>query len=271
MKAAYVLGSTQGEHDRLMRQARLISNVTKHFLEDLPLHPGMRVLDVGAGTGDVAMLISNIAGPQGAVVCVDADAAALEIARDRSRVAGFTNLRFHHSRIDAYKSNGRFDLVFGRCVLIHQTDPAAALLSVSNHARSGGVIAFQEPWFSRGFSYPRAPLFEKAIGWIHDTVAQGNHLDMDFAVRLPSLFRSSGLPTPKLVFEMVMDSRHDPEIYRFVADTAGTLLPRMEQIGIASAEDVQLETLADRLQAEAMALNTVIGVMPMIGAWCAKP
>jgi SAM-dependent methyltransferase len=271
VKSAYVLGSTQAEHRRLMRQARLISNLTRHLLEDLPLRRGIRILDVGAGAGDVALTLAKITGPRGQVVCVDSDAAALEIARLRSRAEGLTNMCFHHSRIERYESTGKFDLVFGRCVLIHQSDPAGALLSVTKHARSGGIIAFQEPWFSRGFSHPRVPLFEQVISWIHSTVAEGNHVDMDFAVRLPSLFRSAGLPAPKLMFEMVMDSQHDPEIYRFVADTAGTLLPRMEELGIALAEAVQPDTLADHLQAEAIALNAVIGVMPMIGAWCKKP
>jgi SAM-dependent methyltransferase len=270
MKPAYVLGSTDGEHRRLGCQARLISNLTRHLLEGLPLLRDMRVLDVGAGVGDVALMMAKIVGPQGEIVCVDSDGAALEIARHRSRVEGLTNMCFRRSDIEAYESRGGFDLVFGRCVLIHQGDPTGTLLSVSKHARSGAIIAFQEPWFSRGFSYPHAPLFEKVIGWIHNTVVEANHLDLDFAVRLPSIFRRAGLPAPKLMFEMVMDSQHDPEIYRFVAETAGSLLPRMEQFRIASADTVKVDTLADRLQAEAIALNTLIGVMPLIGAWCTK-
>ena len=266
----YVLGSTRREHYRLMRQNRLISNMTRHLLEETPLEPGMRVLDVGSGVGDVALLIAGMVGPAGEVVCVDRDAEVLETARRRALRQGFRNISFRPLEIQAFESGEDFDVVFGRCVLIHQADPVCALVSASKHARPGGVVAFQEPWFSRAFCAPAAPLLETVIHWIHDTVVRATHLDLDLVLRLPNFFLSAGLSLPRLTFEMVVDSQHDPEIFQFIAETAGTLLPRMEQLGIASAETVQLRTLAARLRTEAIALQTMIGIMPLMGAWCVK-
>lgn len=50
----------------------------------------MRVLDVGSGRGDVALLV----GAQGDVVGIDRDAGALDLARGRVREMGLTNVTF---------------------------------------------------------------------------------------------------------------------------------------------------------------------------------
>jgi ubiquinone/menaquinone biosynthesis C-methylase UbiE len=44
------------------------------------MEPGMRVLDVGCGTGDVLFLAARLVGPTGAVLGVDRSAAAVAVA-----------------------------------------------------------------------------------------------------------------------------------------------------------------------------------------------
>lgn len=265
----YVLGRTLAEHHRLLRQGRLISQITRHFLEEMGVTPGMRVLDVGSGTGDVALLAARTVGPSGRVVCVDTDSAALEIAKKRASDEDLTNIVFHACDVHCYETSVAFNAVIGRCVLLHQADPLTLLEAVLKHVRSGGIIAFQEPWFSRAFSRPQAPLFREILGWLHSTLAASG-FDGDIGERLPSLFVSAGLPRPKLRFEMLVDSGAESEIYDFCTDTVRSLLPRIEELGIATAEKIQLDTLATRLRSEASALDTVIGVMPLMGAWSAK-
>ena len=51
---AYVLGHSDFEFHRLARQERLIGRVTRGYLESAGIGPGMRVLDVGSGTGFVS-------------------------------------------------------------------------------------------------------------------------------------------------------------------------------------------------------------------------
>jgi ubiquinone/menaquinone biosynthesis C-methylase UbiE len=174
----YVLGSTSAEHKRLNRQGRLISKLTEHFLEQTGLAPGMRVLDVGSGVGDVALLAARAVGSSGQVVCVNTDASALAVAKERAAGAGLGNIVFETCDFYQYPMSVAFDAVIGRCVLLHQTEPVAALKAVLQHLRPGAIIAFQEPWFSQAFSYPKAPLFQKMIGWLHATV-RASGLDGD--------------------------------------------------------------------------------------------
>lgn len=269
-RAEYVLGRTRAEHHRLTRQGRLMSRITRHFLEEVDLTPGMRVLDVGSGTGDVALLVARAVGQSGEVVCVDTDSVALEIARERAAQEGLTNIQFHACDVHRYQTPILFDAVVGRCVLLHQNDPLTSLEAVLKHLRAGAIVAFQEPWFSRAFSCPEAPLFQKMLDWLHRTLAASG-FDGDIGVRLPSLYVSAGLPRPRLCFEMLVDCGPESEIYDFCTDTVRSLLPRIEELGISTPEKVQLDTLATSLRAEASALETVIGIMPMMGVWSTRP
>ena len=266
----YMLGRTHAEHDRLRQQGRLISNITRHFLEEMGLCSGMSVLDVGSGVGDVAVLAARMVAPGGRVVGIDLDESALQMARHRAAREELSNLQFHACDFQDYTSSGLFDAVVGRCVLLHQPNPAMALTSVAKHACPGGIVAFQEPWFSQGFSFPKAALFEEVVGWLHSTV-RASGLDGDIGLHLPSIFASAGLSAPKLTLEMLVDCSPDSEIYQFVADTVRSLLPTLERLGVIASAHVQVDTLAERLREEQAALGSAVGVMPLMGAWCRKP
>lgn len=266
----YMLGRSDAEHDRLNRQGRLISRITLHFLEAMGLCPGMRVLDVGSGVGDVALLAARMVAPGGEVVGIDLDESALRMARHRAASEGLRNVEFRASDFHNFDENDLFDAVIGRCVLLHQHDPAMAVTSVTKHVRAGGMVGFQEPWFSRGFSFPKLPLFEETIGWLHSTV-RASGLDGDIGLRLASLFASVGLPAPKLSFEMLVDCSPDSEVFDFVVDTVRSLLPRLAQLEIVAPARVQVDTLGEHLRQEQARLGSVVGIMPLMGAWCRKP
>ena len=68
--ASYLLGDTNAEHQRLMRQAAIFEPFTERLFRDAGVGPGQRVLDIGSGVGDVAMLAARLTGPTGEVVGV---------------------------------------------------------------------------------------------------------------------------------------------------------------------------------------------------------
>src|SRR6516225_11897029 len=94
--ADYLLGSTDAEHERLIRQAKRIAPITERFFRDAGIGPGQRVLDVGSGVGDVAMLAANLVGPSGEVVGVERDSTTIAKARARVAAAGLRNISFVH-------------------------------------------------------------------------------------------------------------------------------------------------------------------------------
>jgi hypothetical protein len=67
----YALGYTSAEHDRLIRQATRIAPITERLFPESGIGPGQRVLDLGSGVGDVAMLtlvMPSLFDPQDALV-----------------------------------------------------------------------------------------------------------------------------------------------------------------------------------------------------------
>ena len=60
---SYVLGGTGHEHERLIRQARIFNPFTERLFRNAGVARGQRVLDIGSGVGDVAMLVAELVGP----------------------------------------------------------------------------------------------------------------------------------------------------------------------------------------------------------------
>jgi len=67
----YALGSTDTEHERLIRQAAYLAPLMEQLFHEAGIGPGQRVLDLGSGVGDVAMLAARLVGPSGEVVGVE--------------------------------------------------------------------------------------------------------------------------------------------------------------------------------------------------------
>ena len=67
----YILGHSAQELARLNAQARLVEPITRRFFQEAGIGAGMRVLDVGSGAGDVALLAAELVGSSGTVVGVD--------------------------------------------------------------------------------------------------------------------------------------------------------------------------------------------------------
>jgi len=68
----YALGSTDAEHERLIRQAAWLAPYTEKFFREAGIGTGQRVLDLGSGVGDVALLLARLVGPSGEVVASNA-------------------------------------------------------------------------------------------------------------------------------------------------------------------------------------------------------
>src|SRR4030095_8815475 len=112
----YLMGRSDQETARLHRQAQLYGPLTRRLFIEAGIGSGMRVLDVGSGAGDVALLLAELVGPNGQVVGVDTNAAILDVARSRVRAAGWSKITFSAGDIRTASLEGLFDAVVGRFV-----------------------------------------------------------------------------------------------------------------------------------------------------------
>ena len=104
--------------------------------------PGQRVLDVGTGTGVVAVEAARAAGPDGRFLGVDLSEGMLRSAALTASRAALTNTEFRPMDAETLAlPDGSFDAVLSLFALLHFPDPRAALGEMFRVLRAGGRIA----------------------------------------------------------------------------------------------------------------------------------
>jgi SAM-dependent methyltransferase len=263
----YVFGHSERELERLATQARVVDPITRWFLREAGLMAGMRVLDVGSGAGDVAFLAAELVGNSGEVVGVDRSETALTAARVRAAARGLRNVSFREGDPTTMTFERAFDAVIGRYVLQFQRDPAAMLRSVGAHLRLGGTIVFHELDWGGAHSFPESPTYDRCCRWIAETM-RSSGAETRMGAKLASAFVAAELGVPCMALQAVIGAgENSSDAVRLAADVATILLPAMEQFGVATASEVGIETLAERMIDEAIANASVIVARSEIGAW----
>jgi SAM-dependent methyltransferase len=247
----YLFGQSAEETERLRLQARMFAPYTARFLEDAGISRGMKVLDVGTGAGDVALLVAGLVGQEGTVIGIDFNAELIAAARARAAAAGFEHVSFVVGDAASVELDRDFDAVVGRCVLFFAREPAALVRRLTGYVRDGGIVAFQEPANATlaPMSLPRSPLLERLWGWILETYRRAE-MDLYMGLRLRSIFAEAGLAAPAMHLDAAAGGGPDWPGYQYMARLIGTLLPQITKLGVATEDDVGIDTLADRLHAE---------------------
>lgn len=268
MTGTYVFGDATDEERRLRAQATVFDPLTARLLDRAGLAPGMHVLDLGSGSGNVTMLAATAVGPRGRVVGIDNDPDA--VAQSQRLVAGLDHVEIREADVHALDGvDGEFDAVVARTVLCHLTDPAAALRTATERVRPGGLVCMQELDMTSSWTSNPTPLWDQVRGWILETFARAG-VDALMGPSLFAAFRSAGLPEPELVLEAPVGGGTRSPTFGW-ANAASALLPAMERLGIATADEVEVDTLTERLDAEAAAHHGTVTGPLMYGAWCTLP
>jgi 2-polyprenyl-3-methyl-5-hydroxy-6-metoxy-1,4-benzoquinol methylase len=240
----YLLGHSEREIERLTRQACLLRPITERLLREIGLRPGMRVLDLGCGAGDVSILAGELVGPAGVVIGIDRNLEVLHTAREKARAAGLDQVKFKQASVELLPDLVPFDLVIGRYVLIHQSDPVAFLQAGAAKVRPGGILAFHEiGYFAECIESCRStPLLRQVAEWILEVFRAGMpHYDV--GRRLMDQFALAELRHPKMFCEVLIGGGGDSAITDWLVETLETLLPQLIKAGVVSEESVPINLL----------------------------
>jgi release factor glutamine methyltransferase len=187
-------------------------------LPRLPAQPPARVLDLGTGSGCIAITIASEC-LHSAVTAVDVSAAALELAQENARRLGVSNVRFlsghwyaplGNGAYDAIVSNppyvadrdphlARGDLRFEPCdALSAGTDGLACIREVVDgaaaHLKPGGWLLFEHGYDQgeRARALLKGARFEQVTTWHdlagHERVSGGQLTRGPHAARIPDSF-----------------------------------------------------------------------------------
>src|SRR5215831_4272223 len=266
----YALGHSSRELDRLSFQGTVFAPYTRQVLTEAGLAAGMRVLDVGSGSGDVSFLAAELVGSNGYVVGVDRSLAAVERARTRAIRRNIDNVIFAAGDAAAMHFDRPFDAIIGRFVLMYQDEPAASFRNLMRQVREGGLVVFQELDSTTCRSWPVVPTFDAAARWLAEAL-RGSGARPELGLEMHSLFLDCGLPAPSMRTDTFVSGEEDSPVYRLLAEAVRSLVPTLEKLNIASPAQVQIETLTDRMRKEVVAKRAVAMSYGLVGAWARKP
>jgi 2-polyprenyl-3-methyl-5-hydroxy-6-metoxy-1,4-benzoquinol methylase len=265
----YALGHSEQELQRLSRQGQAFGPFTRQLFEEAGISRGMRVLDVGCGSGDVAFLAADLVGLSGEVLGVDRERRAVDWANARAHSQGTRNVNFVEGDPAEMEFDQKFDAIVGRLVMMYYPDPVDTIRKLMRHVRPEGLIVFQEMDMANARSLPVAALFERSMTWIKQTLsATGARTRL--GLELYPVFLAAGLPGPSMRVDALIGGGPQCPAYEIVADVVQSLLPVMEKLKIAGAAEVETSTLAQRMRDEVVALKGVVVSAGFIGAWSRK-
>jgi len=251
----YVCGHSAFELARLARQDRLYGTISRQMLEEVGLHEGMHVLDLGCGSGELSLLAAEFAGETGRVVGVDRAEAALALARSRAAAAGHRTVDFVEAEIDALATGRVFDAVIGRFVLMHQRSAAAVLRSAHACLRAPDKprVAFLESDLvatlalaERSGSSACAELLRRKMRIIEAAGAR-----TDLGLRLGEVFMEAGLLPPSLRLHGPVTTSARSDLVGYMTDSLRSLNDSAPRLGLDAMSDAELSNLSRRMEQDA--------------------
>ena len=181
---------THGHHESVLRSHlwRTVDNSAAYLAEHL--EPGMSLLDVGCGPGNLTVDLARRVAP-GRAIGVDNAESIIERARDDTP-ADADNVEFRTGDVyDMEFGDDSFDLVHAHQVLQHLDDPVAALAEMWRVCRPGGIVAARDAVYSTMAWYPDDDRLER---WrtLYRAVAVGNGGEPDAGRFLMRWARQAG-------------------------------------------------------------------------------
>jgi SAM-dependent methyltransferase len=246
--------------------------MTRRFITEAGVAPGMRVIEIGCGSGEVTEVLAALVGPTGFVAAIDKDIGALALARQRIAGLGISHVQFLAAGVDADLSpldglqRQSFDVLAGRRVLMYLRDPASVIRRFSEWLHSGGLVVFEE---SDSTMIPARlsplPARDTVTGWLKRMLA-AEGVDPSMGFHLPATLAAAGLEFERVRAEAVIQGQGTqyplPELLKL-------LRQRMVAAGIATEDEV--DSLMARLDTETLGPTSVYVSDISFCAWARKP
>jgi SAM-dependent methyltransferase len=252
-------------------EAAYAQPLTEELLASSGIGPGMRVLVLGGGLAELALLVAERVGRHGMVVAAHQDARAIAQTQRRAVEERFEQIEFRTEPLAQITLDAPVDAVVGRFMLMHERDPVRTIRLAAAMVHDGGRIVFQE-WhyesvrWEQTSDWPHVPLYRDFARWSVEGLRR-RQVHVDMGLRLVNSFTEAGLPLPAVRTDLRIVQGTNSLGYLFFEAAIRDVLPAIERCGVASTRDVDVDTFAQRLERETTAAGGHIFLPLQVGAW----
>ena len=224
-------------------ERRTVENANRNLLKYL--RPGLRVLDVGCGSGAITRSIAEKTGPTGRVLGIDPNVNLIEQARKNA--VDFPGLTFQQADVYSFDTTEQFDLVTCARTLQWLAQPEAALLNMKRFVKPGGCLAILDFNHEKIAWTPEPPatmrtFYDAFLRWRQDA-----GFDNAIADNLKELMLHIGFTDVWVDNQFEITRKTDPDFAvasRLWAEVAELRGPQLVQAGYIT-ESLRLQAIAD--------------------------
>lgn len=188
---------------RLNLQGELYNPGSQYFLLAQGIDKGQSVLEVGCGSASMTPWLAEQVGKTGRVLAIDNSFPQVLATQKIIKKLGLKQVECREfSVFELERLKEKFDIIYLRCVLIHLTEPDAALKQIYRGLKKGGKVVIDEITNSCNFCYPENPAFLKRRHVIEQFFKR-NGLNPNFGLSLKSRLK-------KLKFSNIHEFMYQP-------------------------------------------------------------
>ncbi len=190
----------------------------------LGLRPGMRIVDVGCGTGDLTKYLASLIPGKCQIIGLDTKTSSLKVAVSETRRAGLSR-KISYRKGDVYNTpleDEYADLTCCRTLLSHLQDPLRAVREMTRITKKRGLVAAMELGNVNSFYDPENEEFTELSYEMNRALSKGvrklEGKDFQIGDRLPSIFLKAGLQEIKAEVlagaNLYCDARRRPQDFK---------------------------------------------------------
>ena len=267
--AGYRLGTGFGDDEiaRLELAGKIEAPSTRMIFTEAGIRPGMRVLDLGCGTGNATFVAAGLVGPDGSVVGIDHSPEALARARVRAAQRGLAQAQFIEGDIHDPAPGGPYDAVVEKAVLWSVPDPAEVLRRQATVLRPGGLIVAVETDIATMRWLPETALGTQQVSWSVEAFARAGIPPVTFGQRLWAVADEAGLRPLGMIGIQPHIGPGDEDGLAYLEQTWRVVEPLWVGTGVATAEDIGVETFEQWVRDEWERTRVVIAQPTLLSVW----
>jgi ubiquinone/menaquinone biosynthesis C-methylase UbiE len=259
----YVLPTGVKDASRLDLIHLVYSAVSYRGVQAAGIGPGMRVADIGCGTGTMTRWLAAQVGDLGVVSGIDIAPAQIDVAQSVTMSEGAAPIAYkvgsaYHPELE----HGSYDLVFCRLVLCHLTDPYKAVSAMAQLLKPGGRLILVDMDLRSVFAMPSSPFYEHWHAVVVPQHEKNIGVDYSIGTRLAELMTQSSLLISALFIDQpAFQKGAEKHLWDITRRTAAPYLVAAETV-----TQVEVERLLEGMSAHTARPDVWVAVAKMFAA-----